>query len=733
MYAMHEMSYEKCHEKADRICLVYLNGKLGSLNWIPVTCGPEGKGLKDMFPEIEQYSINRNTEAFVQLGDNVFREYLMLFTDSSFYSILTVPFIKGQPRFDPQSIALSEKTAVKYFGKTDPLGKLINVNCEGRKFAFTVTGVYKNFASNTEIAADFLAPLSLADRLGWDYNNYKGSNYQTLVLLKPRVDVKKLNVKIASAFKIPIPIIDIKAFLMPLKQVHMHGTYANNFGKLLSFLIGGFFVLITSCFNYVNLTNILYTTRVKEIGIRKVNGANKHNLFIQFLSDNALTTLIAFNLAIVILIVSLPWFNTLMDTNLTLVPSTEICVIVLALFAATTLFSGMFPAIRHASLKPISLFHSSTDSIGIKNKSLWVLTTIQFLLAVLFIQVMLIMGKQNNHLLDADVVGYNADNVLCMSGSHYGDLQKVKTELLRNPAIINVTWGSTVPQMNMSMTASWKDDKNQEQALNPTVEEDYLKTFDIKMIEGRFFSKQYPSDQDNSVVINRKVANILGYSDPIGKKMMLGGKQVTIIGLVGDFQAVPPIFSDLPQILRLSKSEDYFLLIKVDPRNRKTAHEYITKTLRKINPEYPVELKYHPDLLVENSKSYFSANYLIQLFFFLTIFTSLIGLFALSVFIAEKNRKDVCIRKICGASFRNVMPRLLKGILIQVGIAICVATPIAFLLGQKYLSMFPKHINMRMGLFLQGGLVALTITLLTVFWQAWRAANRNPVEALRYE
>jgi len=733
LYAMNELSYEKCHEKADRICMVYLNGKFGSLNWVPVTCGPEGKAIRDMFPEVEKFSLQRNTDGIVKIGENVFKEDHILFADSSFYSILTVPFLKGQPRFDPQSVSLSEKMASKYFGQNDPIGKLITINCLDEKMIFTVTGVYKNLPSNTEIKADVIAPFSVGDRYGWKYNDYHSSSYQTLILLKAGTDIKKLNPKIAANFKIPMPIPEIHATLMPLKQIHMRGSYENNYGKLLAFLIGGFFVLITSCFNYVNLTNILFSTRTKEIGIRKVNGAGRFNIFIQFLCDNALATIIAFNLAIVVLIFALPWFNTLMDTNISIEFNNEFIFITLILFFSTIILSGILPALKYAALKPISLFHSSSATISGKNRSLWLLTTIQFFLAVLFIQIMLVMNKQGKHLSDINNLGYDSKDVICLPGDQWGDLEKIKTELLKNPAIANVSWGSSVPEMSMSMTTSWKDEKNSELAMQLTMEEDYLKTFGIKMVEGRFFSKDFNSDRESAIVINKKTADILGFGDPVGRTMTAYKKQYKIIGIIDNYQAVPPIFSEMPQIINLSKTQDEILLIKIDPRNRKAAHESITKLLQKINPDYPVDIKYHHELLLDSAKSYIAAGKLTQLFFLLTIFTSLIGLFALSAFIAEKHRKDVCIRRICGATISIILPRLLKGIFYQVLVAICIATPMAFAFSLKYLSMFPNHCNPGIKLFFEGGLIALIITLLTVSWQAWRAASRNPVESLRYE
>ena len=571
---------------------------------------------------------------------------------------------------------------------------------------------------------------------GWDYKEYDGTNYNTYVLLKPDVDYKALNLKILSLFKMPVEIEKISVFLMPIKDIHLRGTWENNKGKLLGFLIGGLFVLITSCFNYINLTNILFSTRAKEIGIRKVNGGNRKHIFLQFLTDTTLSTLISFNLAIVIIKVVLPRFNILMDTNISLKPSPDFIIITISLFFITMILSGLYPAIRYSIQKPVNLMKPVGNQLNGKSLSRYILTSFQFILAIIFIQFMMVISKQNRHLSDENTKGYNAENVICVSGYQWGDLNKVKDELLKNPAIKYVSWGSTIPAMGYSVTSEWKDKDNKTMAAVYSFEEDYLKVYQIKMLKGRFFSDKFPSDKEgNNIVINKEAAVELGYTDPLSKSVKLWGKQYNIIGVVGRYMALPPIFDQIPILIRHSGNQSDFLIIKISPENRQESKNYITGTLQKFNSEYPIELKYHDDVMYgsKEGKSYVTAFKLMNLFFILTIVASLIGLFGLSLFIAQRHRKEIGVRKVFGASVINVSFKLLKSLIIQVLITIGIATPLVYVATKGYLSVFPYRIEPGILFFLSGGGIALLMLLISVSWQTWSAARKNPVESLRYE
>lgn len=739
IYANHELTYENSHTKADRISKLYLKGNFESIQWVPTVFGPEGPALKNMFPEIEAYSRQQQLGSTpVRVGENLFYEDYISAADSNYFKLFTINFIEGAPSLNINTAVISEKIAHRYFGKENPIGKSMILIINEKKSDFIVTGVYQDFPSNTHLTNEIIIPFENIKKL--DYVNpdeYSNASFDIYLLLKNGDDYEELNKKIESTFKIPVEITNIREFLIPLKEIHMRGTYANNKGKLVIFVIGGFFVLIITCMNYINLTNILFSTRTKEIGIRKVNGARYKNIVFQFLTDTVLSTLIAFNLAIIIIKLTLPWFNSLMDTNISIEPNRLNLLLMLGILIATIVMSGIYPALRYSFVKPVNLMKpvANTFTIGGKGRSRRILTSVQFFLSIVFIQFMMALNVHGNFLSDESFKKYNSDHVLCISGQSWGDLKKVKEELLKNPSIEAVSWGSALPEMGGSLTTGWKDEDNEELGSIYSMETDYLNVFDISMLQGHFFSNDLPSELDNGVVINQLAATVLDYKNPIGEKVLVGEKYYTIIGVVDSYRAVPPIFAPYPMFILASKNSSNYLTIRINPLNSDGVKQYITNTLNSINPDIPVELKYHQDLIYNNkeAKSFISASQLMNLFFILTIITSMVGLFGLSLFIAQRHRKEVSIRKVFGAPVSNIMLKLSKGLIIQVILSIILATPVSMMIVTGYLSVFPADFHLGLSFYLMGGVFALILVLITVGWQTWLAANQNPAEALRFE
>lgn len=737
LFAHHELTYESSHKKADRVSKVYIRGNFDQIQWIPTTFGPEGPTIKSLFPEVEEFTRAHEVwRTLTRVGENIFFEENIFGVDSSYYSIFTIPFVLGGPSPELNTVVISERVAQRYFGSVNPLGQTMTINLHNQKNDFLVTGVYTNLPSNTHLKAEMLIPLDFFKRSdNFRPEEYSDNYFNTYLLLKEGTDYKSLNKKIEEQVKIPVDIENVSAFLIPLKEIHLRGTWENNKGKLLVFLISGFFVLIITCLNYINLTNILFSTRNKEIGIRKVNGARQKHIFFQFLTDTMLSTVIAFNLAIIIIKIALPWFNSLMDTNISLEPRMESLFVLLLVLIATIILSGLYPALRYSYQKPVNLIKPVASILGGKGYSRRIITTFQFFLAIVFIQFMMAINKHGEFLNDNIHKKYNSDNVICVPGGAWGDLNKVKDELKKSPYIESVSWGSTVPEMGGSLTKDWKDKGNKTVAIIARFAPDYTDVFNIKMTSGNFFSNDFPSDLEQGIVINKLTADLLGYTDPVGQIMMYKEKNYKIIGVIDSYRAIAPIFDIMPMIIISAENTSNHIVIRIDGQNREVAQNYIKTTLKQFNPEYPIEINYHSDLLVEskNAKSFISAAQLMNLFFYLTILTSLVGLFGLSLFIAQRNRKEVGIRKVMGASNVSVMLRLSKGLIIQVLIAICLATPLSMVSVRGYLSVFPGNFQLGFPFYLMGGGIALLLVLVTVSWQTWSAARANPTEALRSE
>jgi len=735
-FAQYELSYEKCHKKAEQIAAIYLSGNFGDLQLVHNSFGPEGEALQGMFPEIAAHTISRGYSTTVRGGENLFIEDDITFADSMFFNVFTIPFLEGSPVYDPQSIVIAEEAATRYFGRESPLGKSLRINVNGEQVDFTVTGVFDDLPANTMIRAEFFIPFSFSKRFGfWKYQEYNSTAYSAFVLLKPGTNLALLNEKIRLSYKIPVQIENISAYLMPLKEVHFRGTYENTKGKLMVFLFGGLFVILISCLNYINLSTILFSTRTRETGIRKINGAKQFQVLLQLLTDTFLSALISFNLAIVLLKLVLPWFNARMYTDIRITGDPQFLLAGILLFAATVIFSGIYPALRYSGARPILLMKSSTSTGASRAYSRRILTTFQLILAVVFIQVIMVMDRQGLYMSSKDISKYEGENVICITGYPWGDLNSVKSELLKNPNVEAVSWGSTVPTMGYNLTMDWKEENNTSMVTSYYFAPDYMEVYHIKLLSGRFFDEEFPSDRVTSVVINEKTAAELGYKDPLQKQMLLFGKQYTIVGVVDDYMAVPPIMEKMPTVITCSDSLNQYLIMRINPTEREATHAYILNTLKRFNPDYPVEIKYHSDILMETkeAKSYVSASRLMHVFFLLTIINTLIGIFGLSVFVAQRNRKQIGIRKVFGINKTGIMLKLSRSLLMQTLTAIAIATPLSYVISRGYLSIFPEHVEPGISFFLFGGLLIVLMLLATIAWQTWKAATSDPVTSLRYE
>jgi len=370
-----------------------------------------------------------------------------------------------------------------------------------------------------------------------------------------------------------------------------------------------------------------------------------------------------------------------------------------------------------------------------KSYSRRILTTLQIVLAVIFIQVIMIMDKQNNYLSSTDLNRFDATNVICINGYPWGDLSKVKDELLKNSGIEAVSWGSNLPAMGYNLTMDWKEKDNKSMITDFYFAPDYDKVYSIKLKAGRFLSEEYPSDKEQAVVINERTAAELGYTDPVNKQMLIRGRQFTIVGVTDDYMAVPPIMDKMAQIITYSREVNDYLIIRVKPGMKEAIHQYITATLHKFNPDYPVEIRYHNDVIMntKEAKSYVAASRLMHVFFLLTIINTLIGIFGLSVFIAQRNRKAIGIRKVFGANIIGIMLRHSKGLIIQTLFAITLASPVSYMMGMGYLAVFPERVHPGILFLLYGGLLIAVMLAITVSWQTLKAARTDPARSLHYE
>lgn len=733
-FSYHELTYESYHQKADQIYRVYTIGNFGSIDKIPTTFSQVGTDLTS-YPEINKTARTRTLSAIGFLQDQPIKENNVMLVDLSAFSMFNFEIIKGTQPTGPSHVLLAAKTAEKYFGRDNPVGKPLTLKINGTKYHFDVSGVFKDFPSNTHLKkTSIIIPLEFARTLNWDINDYQSTSYGVYALTNPGTNYKALNQKIAATMNIPVQIEDIRIILEPIKRIYLYENIQENAAvNLVMLLIGGFIALFISCFNYINLNTILFTTRGQEVGIRKSFGASRWSIFYQFLSNTFFNTLISFLLALVIFYYLLPHFNTIFETEISLIPDGNVLLLLLAVFLFTVLLSGFYPSLILSRVQPATLLKSNTSQGPGRNRAVNFLISVQFVVAIILLQFLLISEKQNQHMMSENITGFNGENILCINGYPWGDLNSVKNELLQVSGIEKVSWGNTIPSVGLSMTPDWKEEGNKEMVCRIWAEADYLDIFEIELLEGTFFKPVNQSQDLKQVVINPLTAQSLGYEQPIGKTMMIEDQNYEIIGLVNNYQAVPPIFQDMPLIINTSGPQNEYLLIKIQPMEQDHTIQQVKQVLTKFNREQPIDLSFYQEHTQELAKSFYATAIIADAFTIIIIFNAMMGLFGLSFFMSEKKNKEIGIRKVCGASIPQIIWKLMKKFIRLLLIAFTLATPISYLLSYGFISNFARKIEITPGYFIAGGLLAFLMLVVSAGWKIWEAARRNPVQALSYE
>jgi ABC-type antimicrobial peptide transport system permease subunit len=736
LFAYHELSYESYHPQSNQIATVFTYGDFGALKKIPQTFSPVADNLQENFAEIEKVTRTRTINGIgFQQGETPLQEDRILVTDFNFYAIFRVDFTYGVAPKSHENIALSESSAIRYFGNKAPLGQTLTIKIWGERMDFIVSGVFSDLPSNTHLEADFILPMTIGIPLKWD-NDYNGVNYFSYVLLKPGTDLKALNKKILEKIEVPVTIKDVALGLVPVKRLHLHESISeNNEANLYMLLIGGIITLLISCFNYINLSSIIFTTRMKEVGIKKSFGANKKIIFTQFIFDTGLTAILAAAIAILILSYILPRFNSMLSVNIDLTLSLQMIAVVAGIILLTVMLAGIYPALISSYFKPITLMRGNQiTSTGMGKKRVSnILITLQFIVAVLLLQIIVLMEKQTDYMFRLDVLGYTGENVICLNGWEWGDLNTIKQQLKDKGGIEQVSWGTTAPALTLNLDTDWKSDNNEAMAIMFECEDDFLEVFNINLLQGRFFSEKFSTDFDQAVVINELTARELGLDNPVGEKMLYEGKQHLIVGLVDNFQAVPPIYDDMPLIIEKADAKENYLFVKVNPDHRREAHYHIEQVLRSANPEQPLMLRYYEDLINENSKTYIATFTVSNIFSFIIIINGMMGIFGLSYYVAQRRIKEVGIRKVCGASMKNLLWSLSKGFLLKFFLAFIIATPFIFFFGRGFLASFPRHIAIGPEIYVTGGILSLLMLLISSGWNLYKVSRTNPAQMLRHE
>ena len=741
LWVQQEISFNRFHKNADNIYRIYADFHYDQgifpFSNIPQPVGPE---LQKTVPEINNAIRILDGASTVKYGTDVFYEKEILYVDPSFFEIFTFPFVQGETQrsfSESHSILLTESTVKKYFGDNNPRGEVLTID---QKHQLKVTGVVKDAPDNSSIRFDFLIPYSHLDSIGYNTNNWDAWNCQTYVLLNRNVPAQQTEQKISEYPKTFYSEEEAYFRLQSLKHIQLY-TLDGKLGTIKYVYILSviaLFILVIACINFMNLATARSTKRAQEVGMRKVVGARRTQIIRQFYGESLIMTSIAFGFAFVLAETLLPFFNRVSGKNLNLDFSSHFALylVIIGIALLTGIISGSYPAIYLSSFLPTKVLKASFRSSSGSSIFRKILVVFQFSLSIILIICTVIVYSQLKYIQNRDL-GFNRENLIYIGMDDERiarNFDAIKNEMLQNPSIMNVTRTFQVPSYNkFSSDANWEGkDSSQSILFNVSVvDPDYLDTMKLELVEGRKFSWDMSTDTSN-YIINEEAVKQMGIDSPVGKWMDSWGKG-EIIGVVKNYHYMPLTFEIQPLILNYNPSLFRYTMIRINGMDIPHAIGYLEKLWDKFASEYPFEYHFLNEdygLIYQNETR---MGEIFRYFSLLAIFISCLGLFGLSSFMAEQRTKEIGIRKVLGATVSGIAVLLSREFTKWVLAANVIAWPLAYFAMFKWLNGFAYRVDISVFTFILAGTLALLIALLTVGYQALRAAVANPVDSLRYE
>ncbi|MVM38997.1 FtsX-like permease family protein [Spirosoma sp. HMF3257] len=759
LYVQDEVSYDRFHTNANQIYRIYKQQTRedGSMHNGSYTGYFPGPRFSARIPEIQSFVRFQPEQVTIKTGTDIQSQSVSL-VDSNFFSILSFPLVSGDARSvltQPNAVVITEDMAIKYFGSSNAVGKIISINRNNIFKPYIVTGIAKNCPQNSSIKFQFLLPLNISDQDESNNNNWFNSFLSTFVVLASGSDIKAVQNKMNKVFesdageairaiksKYGIKKIGISYNLEPLTDIHLGKVVpdedemlADKSNPEFSFILSAIalFILLIACINFVNLTVARSVKRAKEIGVRKVIGSTRRQLLIQFLSESFILCFIAFGFAFIITLVVLPVFNQLANKVLSLsyLFSIKLLTYYVILFVLTSLLAGFYPAVVLSSYNPVQTLYTRF-TLASKNYLQKTLVIVQFALASFLIIGSIVLFLQFEY-LTTQPLGYD-DSDLIIVGNYQITRNKAtlfKQELTKNPNILDVAPRNSGYNGN---TIKINGDKPINISIE-TIDAAYLPILKVPIIAGRNFSADYPSDSTHSVLVNESFVQQAGWKQPIGEKITsFDNDNYTVIGVVKNYHYKPLTEKIEPQVFTMNPANRYGVLyIKIKPGTETESLQYIAKTFKDLFPLSPFIYNFKQE---QNNQSYAAEarwKQIILLSAILTIFISCIGLFGLSVLSAEKRTKEIGIRKVLGASVSSIVSTLSTNFIKLIFIALAISIPFAWLATSKWLQGYPYRITLSWWLFASAALVVIAVALLTTSFQSIKAAMANPVKSLRSE
>ena len=768
LFVVQQLSYDEYHEKKERIFRLVLDGKIGEqVVKVSSTASIIGPTLLNEFPEVESFCrMNTFGETIVKNEDNNFIIKDFAEADSSFFHIFSIPLVKGDIKNvlnTPHAMILSETTAKIIFGNEDPINKSLKIGT--RTDVYRVTGVMADIPENTHFSVDILTSFMTNPRA--IDPNWLNNSFETYILLRPNTNPTTVDAKFPGMIEKYIgprvlelfgtSLSDFLAsgnrynfYLQPVTQIHLDPTVqhevkpATDPKYLWIFSSIAILVIVIASINFMNLATAQASKRAKEVGIKKASGSSRWNLISQFLTDSTIISFLALVLAIIIVLVTLPAFNNLLDTRVKLglftnwytIPALMVFSVIVGILA------GAYPAFYLSSFRPQVVLHGKIRE-GIKNGELRsILVSVQFLISIILIIGTMIMYRQVQFMLNKDL-GFNKDQLLVIrqAGAIGEKVKTFKEELLKIPGISSVSASTAIPGHNNNNNGYMLEGRTSETLLMQTnyVDYDYFETYQIKLADGRFFDKLFGSDEQGCIV-NQQALKEYGITDFNTTRIIQKNENdeiayIPIIGVSEDFHFMSLQNRINPYIMRFKTDGINFgyISVKFNTNASNSAIGQIETIWKKFASNNPLQYFFLDKDYSQMYKSERQNAQLSLLFAILGILIAALGLFGLTSFTIEQRTKEVGVRKSMGASNSSIFYLISKEIILLVCISTLIAWPIIYFAAKNWLKNYYYRIDLQVWEFVFGFLIAISIALITISYRTIKSMQINPAQTLRYE
>ncbi len=767
LYVINEASYDRFNIQKDRIYRVVLNGKIGGQEitgaFTPAIMGPT---LPKEFPEVENFlRMDGIGPTVVEYEQQVFTDNDIIQADSSFFNFFTIPVIKGDPDNmlnSPHKVVLSEATAKKIFSDVNPIDMQIKIGSDTTRYI--VSGVMGDVPANSHFNASMVTSFMTNPRSKEQV--WMNNSFSLYLLLKPNSSYTTVDKKFTDLIvKYVGPEVQkymgttieefikrgnkYRFFLQKLTDIHLDNTVQGGFKApsdpkyLIIFGSIAILIVVIAAINFMNLATAQASRRAKEVGIKKIGGSTRGMLISQFLAESLILAFVALIFAVLIIKMSLPYFNNLLGTKLALnLFKAWYTVPVLLLFTVIVgVMSGSYPAFFLSSFNPYEVLKGRAKSSTTNGKLRRVLVVFQFAVSILLIVGTLIMNRQIRYMLNKDV-GFNKEQLIVIERAHVigNKMKSFKESIKRLPGVINIASSTALPGRTNNNNGYMMEGRKDETYLMATswVDYDFLDTYGMKLVSGRVFNESFTTDKQ-ACILNESAVKNFGITDLEKTRILKPGENgpdaISIIGVVRNFNFESLRNPIQPYILLFQDENNYwgYISVKLSPGNYTATINEIEKVWKEYAPNTPLQY-YFLDADFEKMYSQEKQNSrMAMIFSLLAIFIASLGLFGLTSFTVEQRTKEIGVRKAMGSSITGIYFEISKEIVILVSIAALIAWPVIFYYAGKWLENFYYKINLGFFSFIAGLTIALAIALITISYRVIKAARVNPAQSLKYE